>query len=352
MNIVLSLDYEVFFGRGAAEVVKTLVEPSDALARLARRHGVRLVFFVDATWLVRLREEARRAPELAADLHRVMRQLERFAAAGHELQLHLHPHWRDSHWSADGWKIDLTRYRLHDFSDAEIAGIVSEGAAALRSLAGLQPVLAFRAGGWSIQPFERLRPALRAAGIRIDSTVFAGGRQEEGPQRYDFRASPRLDWWRFENDPLVPVPNGSFLEVPIASQGLGPAFFWRLALARKLRLGAHQPLGGGEAAPLPRRELMRRLFGRTASAVSIDGMKCRLLEAAYRRHALGGAGDFVVIGHPKAITADSLAHLERFLGARRMDQFVGLNQYLRHFMAPPAASARLAPPRLSVPQRA
>jgi hypothetical protein len=343
MNVVLSLDYEVFFGRGSGRVTETVLEPSDALARLAQRHGARLVFFVDACWLVRMREEARRVTALAADLYRVLRQLERFAAAGHELQLHLHPHWRDAHWAGDGWRLDLSRFRLHDFAPADIHDIVHEGATVLRSLAGRQPVTAFRAGGWSIQPFPTLRPALRAAGILIDSTVFAGGLQTDGTQRYDFRRAPRRSFWRFENDPLVPDPEGGFLEVPIASQSLGPLFFWQLALARRLGLRAHRPLGGGEAAPMPRRELARRLLGSTVSVASIDGLKCRRLEAAYQRHWQSGAGDFVAIGHPKATTPDSLRQLERFFAGHRHDHFVGLNDYLVHLGDRPRQARAMAP---------
>jgi len=55
MNIVLSTDYEVFFGHSTGTVEKTLLEPSQALCDVAARHGVPLVFFVDIGFLLRLR---------------------------------------------------------------------------------------------------------------------------------------------------------------------------------------------------------------------------------------------------------------------------------------------------------
>jgi hypothetical protein len=67
LKISITLDYEIFFGRNLDGVQRTLVEPAQALADVAQRQGVPLVFFVDATWLLRLRGEARRHPALQTD---------------------------------------------------------------------------------------------------------------------------------------------------------------------------------------------------------------------------------------------------------------------------------------------
>lgn len=328
MNIVLSLDYEIWFGRNGALPHRTLVEPTDALRALARRHGVRLVFFVDALWLLRLRDDARRHPVLMAEHYRVARQLDALAAEGHELQLHLHPHWLDSHWDGDDWALDLRRYRLHDFADDEIAGMVTEGANVLRAHAGSVPVSAFRAGGWCLQPFARLRDPLRAAGIRIDSTVYAGGVEEGEGRRYDFRAAPALGRWRFDSDPLQPRADGAFLELPIASQQLPPWFFWQLAFTKVLGLGAHRVQGPGAALPLSRADLLRRLSRPSTSVVSSDGLKASRLAAAFDAQRRRGLHDFVVIGHPKALTLHALRALDHFITAHRGAAFCGMNDYL------------------------
>ncbi len=340
MNIVISLDYEVYFGRRSGSVEGAVLAPSQALCHLAAEHCVPLVFFVDAAWLLRLREEGRRHPALMAEHDRVMRQLQRFADEGHELQLHVHPHWRDSHWADGDWKLDLRRYRLHEFDDAEIVDIVQECTQLLRSVAGRNPVSAYRAGGWCIQPFQRLRPALRQAGIRIDSTVYAGGVQQgEGPW-HDFTHAPPASRWRFEHDPLRPDETGSFLEVPIASHRVGPAFYWRLALMRKLKLRAHSAPGGGEAMRLSRADLARKLLRPTTSVVSIDGLKASFLEAAFAEHQRRGSEDFVIIGHPKALTRYSMGQLDQFLRRHKGERFVGLNHYLQEL---PARAAQDAP---------
>ena len=327
MNVVITLDYEIYFGASSGTAERTLLQPTEALMQLARRHAVPLVVFVDAMWLLRLREEAPRHAALMAEHYRVSQQLENLVRAGHELQLHIHPHWQDTAWTDAGWKMDLGRYRIHAFSDAEIHDMVNRGTQALRAIAGNDAVRAFRAGGWCIQPFDRLRRPLLDAGIRIDSTVFRGGSQHSDSHDYDFTAAPALSRWQFENDPLQAQPGGSFLEVPIASHRVSPWWFWRQGLVRQLGLRSRRALGAGAAVKPSRADLLRKLTQATTSVVSLDGAKAGFLETARQHYRRAGLEDFVVIGHPKAVTRHSLQLLDRFLGRRQDCLYMGLNAY-------------------------
>ena len=51
------------------------------------------------------------------------------------------------------------------------------------------------------------------------------------------------------------------------------------------------------------------------------------LEAAFERYARLGRSDFVVIGHPKALTRHSIVRLEKFLASRRDLRFVNYQDY-------------------------
>jgi hypothetical protein len=341
MNISLTLDYEVFFGSGSGNARRSVVEPTEALCETVRRHGLSMVFFVDALWLIRLREEAYRHASARQDLEATMRQLDSLVRAGHELQLHLHPHWLDSSHGRDGWELDLRRYRLHDFSDESIASMVREGTQVLRAFGPRGGVSAFRAGGWCIQPFERLREPLLAAGIKVDSTVYNGGHQHALDRSFDFRRAPAASSWRFDRDPLIPVEGGPFLEVPIASHSVWPGFYWRLALERKRRRPEHVALGEGQAMPLSRADLLARLLAPSRSVVSIDGLKADFLEAAWRSYRQRGMEDFVVIGHPKALTRHSLRRLDEFLTRHRDQRWVGMANYAERLAPRPAASPSL-----------
>ncbi len=330
MKIVLSTDYEVFFGQSTGTVEDTLLGPSQALCDIAARHGVPLVFFVDIGFLLRLRKEALRFPQLMRDYDRVMRQLTQFVAAGHELQLHVHPHWEDSYWNGEVWHIDTRRYRLHDFSEPEIGEIVQRYTQALRAIAGDDGVCAYRAGGWMVQPFEKISGALRDMGIYIDSTIFPGGTSEGDIHQFDFSGAPPASHWFFDNDPLVSNPEGEFLEIPIASHQVSPAFYWRFALAKKFGGIRHQTFGKGKPVPMRRAEFIRKLSHWTNSVVSMDGYKASFLADAFHQYQLAGKTDFVVMGHPKALTRYSLEQLACFIEcgkASQFNQFVGFGDY-------------------------
>src|SRR5258708_3846420 len=271
MNLILSLDYELFFGSRHGSPQRCLIEPCQALLKITDRVGGKIAFFVDAGYLCKLEENRRKIQAVQQEADQVFRHLDMLSRTGHELHLHIHPHWEDTRRGADGWQFDLTRYALHSFSATQILDIVTRYKNALARFVGAECVFCYRAGGWVIQPFDALAPALRGNGIWLDSTVFPGGVTEDSTQILDFRRSPDKDYWRFETDPLLEASCGYFLEIPISSMRVVPSAYWNLAI-RKLAGGVrHRPWGNGGAIPLGKRDLARKLFSRTTSAVSIDG---------------------------------------------------------------------------------
>ncbi|UCV05487.1 hypothetical protein [Dechloromonas denitrificans] len=327
MNFLISLDYELFFGRRTGSVEHCLVEPSEALCKAVHPYGGKLSFFVDVGFLLRLAAEAGKSDVLRREYSELCRHLERLQQQGHELQLHIHPHWEDTHWVDGNWQIDTQRYRLHDFAEEQITEIVSRYCKALAAFCPAGSICAFRAGGWVLQPFSKLAGALAANGIEIDSTVFENGQSESDTHLFNFCGAPQKSFWRFDDDPLLEVAQGRFLEVPIAAHPVTPAFFWKLAFLRKLGRQTDKAFGDGTAIPLGRNDLLKKLLSRTWSVVSIDGRKVDFLEAAFERYARLGRNDFVVIGHPKALTRHSIRRLEQFLATRRDLRFVNYQDY-------------------------
>ncbi|MGA0609825.1 hypothetical protein [Caldimonas sp. KR1-144] len=306
-----------------------MIEPTAALRSLADRHGVKFVFFVDAGFILRARSEMHRSARLAADHDAVCRQVSELAADGHEIQLHIHPHWEDSTWDGDGWRIDTRRYALHDFDCEQIDDIVGRYTNVLRELAGAGHAFAYRAGGWVIQPFAKLRQALAAHGVVIDSSVYRGGFADGAVHHFDFRAAPQASRWRFDDDPLHERPDGPFLEVPIASHRVWPWSYWGLAAARKLGGRTHHSFGDGQGlSPMRRRDLVHRLLVPSQQAVSLDGYMAGLVASAARRYRAQGKDDFVVIGHPKMLTPYSLRCIEAFIASGIAERLVTYRSYL------------------------
>ncbi|MEW5757427.1 MAG: hypothetical protein AB1810_14115, partial [Pseudomonadota bacterium] len=316
-KFILGLDYELFFGEKTGSAEHCLIRPVDALLAVLDRYGVKLSLFVDAGFLLRLRREAQRHAGLGREYERIARQLRELKALGHDVQLHIHPHWEDCSFDGGKWRIDTARYRLQDFSDAEIGRIVNEYKAELMEHVG-DTVFAYRAGGWCIQPFDRLAPALRAAGIWLDSTLYQNGISRDTLRWFDFRGMPAKPVWRFSQDPLVEDAAGDFVEVPISAVAVMPMFFWKMALQKKLGGAAHRSFGDGAAMQADRGYYLRLLLSPSSSVVSIDGSKAALLESAYRRRRDGtGERIFNVIGHPKSLTPHSVRELDRFLARHR-----------------------------------
>lgn len=317
MKIYLTFDYELYFGAQTGTAERCMVSPTAMLSEMAEKYGIRLCQFVDVGYLIALERQRRQFKQLEKDYSIVCRQLEHLYARGHDLQLHIHPHWEDSHYDGEKWICDIRRYRLADFDDAGITDIVHRYHARLEQFTGTGEVFAYRAGGWCIEPFQRLKPALRQVGIRVDSSVFANGHYQSSIYQYDFRGAPDFSRWTFEDDPMQPTKDGGFTELPIGSIRNSPLFYWRLFLLGRMRPYQHKPLGDGQPVPAPgqRRALLSRY---TYNTVSVDGYNARLLNRARKQHLLLDKKELVVIGHPKALSRYGLRELEAFISQHRL----------------------------------
>ncbi len=310
-QFLLSLDYELFFGCQTGSVEHCLIRPTHELAQVADKHNIHLSLFVDALYLQRLAEEARRFPRLQSDLDAIRQQLVALREQGHDIQLHLHPHWLHSSFDGEHWQLDTGRYKLHDFPAAQVASMVGSAKKVLTSLIG-ETVFAFRAGGWCLQPFTYIAPALQEHAIWLDSTVFAGGISDDQARWFDFSSAPVKDFWYFDDDPTRENQQGAFLEVPISALRVTPNLFWRMALTRKFMANRHKPLGDGSSLSWNRSYYQQRLTSPTISVVSIDGLKAGLLGRALRAEQKAGKQLFHAMGHPKAVTRHSLERLDSF----------------------------------------
>lgn len=313
-SLLLTLDYELFFGPSSGTVERCLIGPTAALAEIAERHGLRLTLFVDAGFLCRAAEYGEHKA-VRAQVDAVERQLSALARKGHDLQLHVHPHWEDSHWTDDGWQFDLARYRLHDHDAASRSDIVRRYKERLARLTD-SDVFAFRAGGWCLQPFDAISAALAGNGVWLDSTVFAGGLSEDRQRGFDFTAAPRADAWRFSADPLVPDEQGPFTEIAITPMPLGPVSYWLMALLPRLSR-RFSSLGDGRGMKWDKKYYRDRLLKRSVSPASIDGIKARWVHPLLRARARDSEAIVNVMGHPKAVSRSSLAELDRLLAAHR-----------------------------------
>ena len=328
MKLIVSLDYELFFGAKTGTVENCLIKPTNALTDAVNDFGVKLSLFVDAGYLEALKREGKKSPELLRSYDTVTSHLSKLSKNGHDIQLHIHPHWEDCSYKNGVWHVDTSRYRLHEFPESEQDEIVSRYKSILEQFSE-KPVFAYRAGGWCIQPFSQIKKALQSSKIWLDSTVYYQGKSDDQTRWFDFSSAPDLDEWFFNDDPNKLAKNGEFLEIPISSIKVNPIFFWKLLATKKFMKSDHFKAYGDGAAMVANRSYYLNLLTRyTNSVVSLDGFKAKLIESAFNKYQSEGREIFNIIGHPKAFTPYSIKCFRQFIEGQ--DKFLEAVTY-QHF---------------------
>lgn len=220
-KIILSYDYELFFGQRSGTVLKTIIEPTYRLLDIMESVGLRGNFFVD--YLMFRELEKQKDVRAQHDLKLLKKQIKDIVRRGHRIELHLHPHWLDAKYNGDGtWNFDdFTHYSLSSLDENVITDLFVKGATYLNLLAmdvdATYRVVAFRAGGWAVQPFDKIKAGFMESGILIDSSTSYGIYKNMKDSFYDFRCMPEKCLYRFEEDVCEEKIEGRFIEVPITS---------------------------------------------------------------------------------------------------------------------------------------
>jgi peptidoglycan/xylan/chitin deacetylase (PgdA/CDA1 family) len=316
MNLFLTFDYELFFGSPTGTAKKCILEPTNRLREIAKKHEVKFTFFIDIGYILQLKKWSKSNPNLLKTHGKIIDQIIQLDEEGHDMQLHIHPHWESASYKNGKWDFTIdNNYKLADLSDEEIKRIVSLYKSALEEIIGHE-VTGFRAGGWCLQPFDRFSAIFKEVGIKVDSTVFQGGHLSTKHYFFDFRNAPSKGRYRFENDICTEDSNGSFLELPIGGYKYKPGFFWRLYALGRLIPRRHKMIGDGNFISQGGKKyesLKRPIWDH----VSCDGYYASKLNAITKKFNHQDRTDLVIIGHPKSMTRYSLEKLDQYIRAQR-----------------------------------
>lgn len=329
MNVLITYDYELFFGEPTGTVEKCIIEPTTKILEIGQRTGAKFTFFIDTGHLKQLERYKDSVERVQKEYTQVKTQIDRIVQEGHDCQLHIHPHWEDCSHDGTQWNMVTDRYKLDDFSDEEIFQIVTEYAGILKRWTE-KPVHTYRAGGWCLQPFDRVQKAFSKIGIQCDTTVFPGGKFTAGNYFYDYTKAPQKSHWSFRNDLCKEDPEGPFTEYPISSYKYSPLFFWRLFFLGRWNPKDHKPMGDGYPMPSPglRKKMLSK--GMLLSA-SVDGYFVTKLKKILKRNEQLNYTETVIIGHPKACTNFALQKMEELIERTKNEHdFVSFDQLLAH----------------------
>ncbi len=300
-----------------------MLEPTDQLLKLSRKHQTPFIFFVDAGYLTQLKNADH--PKCKSDLEEVSAQLKTLAGEGHQIGLHVHPHWEDCKFVDGKWNIDTKRYKLSDFSKEEAENILLKYHNTLQDICS-KKVTAYRAGGWCIQPFSHIKDALKQMGITTDSSVYFNGYHESPAHSYDFRIAKDKAEWNFENDCCVEESSGSFREISITPDTIGPSFYWNLYLKMKSSPEKYKPIGDGMWLK-DKARIYKQFHSSTDHFACADGYFSSRLKSNLEKCEKKNFSRMMVLSHPKSLAPCSFEYMDEFISfaKQRGHQFTTLS---------------------------
>ena len=255
---LLTIDYELFLGVKTGTVKDCMIVPTEKLSSILQKNGSTMTVFWDILHYYKLLELENDYPELKEDRTLIEEQILNLAKKGFDVQLHLHPHWLDSTYENGKWNFKYQRFKLHDLSLLNnindinsITGCVTISKNLMEDLIRkVNPdyeVNSFRAGGYLIEPFEKLRQAFLDNDIKVDSSVCPGLYNENRISPYDFRSYPNDTKYNFELSPKTKSEMGSFIEIPVTTFKLSVIRNTAFRLLRKIKYSSieKERKGGG-----------------------------------------------------------------------------------------------------------
>jgi hypothetical protein len=218
---LLTFDYELFHGRNFGPADEVLFEPTERILERCEVLGVAVTFFPDVccTWWHREHGEGAVADRFDEQLRKVRR-------LGHDVQLHVHPHWLSCTRRGDRFELAPDRMYLHELGwgdgEAQAPAVLRRAVAYLNDL--LRPddpdyaCVAFRAASLALQPEEgRLLATLQDVGIRLDTSIARGLYSVTDTYRIDYRNVPSQANWRMQPKTGLQAADSGILEVPIGT---------------------------------------------------------------------------------------------------------------------------------------
>lgn len=318
MDIFLTFDYELFFGKVSGSVDKCMIEPTEELLGIAAKQNIHLTFFWDIGHYLALQRFCEAHPSLKADQLKIEKQLKKVLSLGHALELHIHPHWEKALYANDAWQMNLEQhYKMSDFDEEERKSIFSRYHGALTEFKDKKSS-SFRAGGWCIQPFSNFRSLFLEHGIRHDSSTMPGVKWISEQYQLDFTELKTSEPFRFSTNECKEDKQGEFIEYPIASNYYSPFFFWKLYVLGRLFPSQHKMWGDGNYVPQPAGKKEVLSVGKKHHASS-DGFFASELQAILAKKIKAKDTALVVIGHPKSSTKYALRKLNAFVAQNKIN---------------------------------
>ncbi len=224
-KLILTLDYELY-GNGSGNVFRHIIEPTEKILAIAERYNAKITIFFEVIEYWKLKEEWKKGNRMGYERNPVAaieEQLKWAYSKGHDIQLHLHPQWVDAIWTENCWKVNMNKWRLGDYEgvgDNSLVNLLKRGKETIEVLIGNgYQCEVLRAGGYNVQPSQALVKAMREAGLKIDSSIYPGGKETGSLSKYDYTTiNADLGFWYCDKTlETVCAGKSDVIEMPIVA---------------------------------------------------------------------------------------------------------------------------------------
>ncbi|MBD3636693.1 MAG: hypothetical protein HUJ25_05070 [Crocinitomicaceae bacterium] len=313
-KLLITFDYELFLGEKSGTVKNCLISPTNELSLKLNEFGIKGIFFVDTLFLWALKSKLNDS-KARQDFEMLKTQLSGLYQQGHYIYPHIHPHWLDAKYQTDSgmWKLsDISKYRFEALSDSEKSQVFSYSDEILKEVLDDNGYRmdAYRAGGWSIQPFKDFQPFFEKYNIKADFTVLGKAHRNTNASVYDFRTIPVAENpYRFSKSVTIKVPEGQYWEFPISSIEFNSEAFTNKLVRKVLwKTKAGQNLGDGIGVQF---QDMGEVEKSEFEMVSIELLTTNKLKLYL--HYLDQNEYMQFICHPKMVSPHNLKMFSKFL---------------------------------------
>lgn len=178
-KLLLTFDYEPFFNDGELNLLRCLIEPTQQILKCLTSRS-RNIFFVDATFLLFLRNN-----KMHEEYNLISQQVEEIANLGHEIGLHIHPHWLDAKLINNSVQHVFDKFALIDCSN-DRNEILTDSHQILHDMVRGIKITSFRAGGLILSGWGSFEETLWKLGIKEDHSVVPGYRGKNAGKLIDY----------------------------------------------------------------------------------------------------------------------------------------------------------------------
>ena len=326
-KLLITFDYELYLGKRSGNIEECLIQPTNKILNILNKYEIKSIFFVDTTYLLKIKEFSDKYPNCKTDLNNINNQIIDIVNQGHYVFPHIHPHWSDAIYNekTNQWDLSSTRnYRFgniaKDLQKELFNNSVKYLESLIKSCKRSFKIDGFRAGGWCIQPFSDFRTLFIENNILYDFSVLTGFYQFTKAQYFDFSDAPLSNIYRFEDDVCIENNNGQFCEFSISSIKIDPGTAWLNKLWNKVYTkltGDHTHNKGQGQAPAsidtltPADKNGKNILKTNYERIAVELLTIVMLKKYYQYFK---KYDYMhVISHPKMITDHNLKTFDKLL---------------------------------------